>query len=291
MCEDLDGSTGILDVPATGRIRPADTPWAAPTPTSLRERTFNHMSTTPTLLWIGCGSCSGESMAVLGVDGQATDFLDLIEKDGVRLLWHPSLSLEPLGPIVYEILKEALPLTLLCVEGSIAMGPDGTGLFDTFGGKPKRDLVYELCSTADYVLALGTCACYGGIPAAAPNPTEAVGLQYADGQLGGLLGEGWRSRKGLPVVNVAGCAADCDTMLSTMRWLLAGNPNPAQLDHFGRPTMVRPCLSSAERPKCGTAQRVGHSCYGCTSQTFPLSRELLRWKEAKRWSGGESLSI
>ena len=36
------------------------------------------MSTTPTLLWIGCGSCSGESMAVLGVDGQATDFLDLL---------------------------------------------------------------------------------------------------------------------------------------------------------------------------------------------------------------------
>src|SRR5262245_32046940 len=29
----------------------------------------------PTLLWIGCGSCSGESMAMLGVDGHATDFL------------------------------------------------------------------------------------------------------------------------------------------------------------------------------------------------------------------------
>ena len=58
------------------------------------------MSTTPTLLWIGCGSCSGESMAILGVDGQATDFLDLLDKDGLRLLWHPSLSLEPLAPIV-----------------------------------------------------------------------------------------------------------------------------------------------------------------------------------------------
>jgi len=180
------------------------------------------------------------------------------------------------------------PLTLLCVEGSIAMGPDGTGLFDTFDGKPKRDLVYALCSAADYVLALGTCASYGGIPAAAPDPTEAVGLQYADGAPGGLLGKDWRSRKGLPVVNVAGCAADSDTMLRALRWLLAGDPDPAQLDRFGRPTMVRPCLSSAQRPKCGTAQRVGHSCYGCISQTFPLSRELLRWREAKRWSA-ESL--
>lgn len=218
---------------------------------------------------------------MLGVDGQATDFLDLLERDGVRLLWHPSLSLEPLAPIVRRVLNGAVPLTLLCVEGSIAMGPGGTGLFDTFDGKPKRDLVSALCAVADYVLALGTCASYGGIPAAPPNPTAAVGLQYHDGQPGGLLGTGWRSRKGLPVVNVAGCAADSDTMVSAMRWLLAGDPDPSQLDRFGRPRVVRPCLSAGDRPRCGTAHWVGHSCYGCISQKFPLSRELLRWTEAK----------
>jgi uptake hydrogenase small subunit len=243
----------------------------------------------PTMLWISCGSCSGESMSMLGVDGQATDFLDLLEHDGVRLLWHPSLSLEPLAPIVDQILHSRVPLTLLCVEGSLAMGPDGTGLFDTFDGKPKRDLVYELCSVADYVLALGTCASYGGIPAAPPNPTAAVGLQYADGAPGGLLGKDWRSRKGLPVVNVAGCAADTDTMLAAMRWLLAGDADPGRLDRFGRPTFVRPCLSAADRPRCGTAQWVGHSCYGCIGQKFPLSRPLLKWAEAK--CASESLLI
>jgi uptake hydrogenase small subunit len=242
------------------------------------------MSTTTTLLWIGCGSCSGESMALLGVDGQAADLLDVLDQHGMQLLWHPSLSLEPLAPIVDRIRKEALPLTLLCIEGSIAMGPNGTGLFDTFEGKPKRDLVYELCSVADYVLALGTCASYGGIPAAPPNPTEAVGLQYTDGTPGGLLGKDWRSRKGLPVVNVAGCSADADTILGAMRWLLAGNPDPAHLDHFGRPTMVRPCLATVASRKCGTAEKVGHSCYGCIGQTFPLTRELLKWREAKKWA-------
>ncbi len=240
------------------------------------------MDISPTLLWIACGSCSGESMAMLGVDGQATDFLDLLDREGVQLLWHPSLSVEPLAPIVQKILDGAVPLTLLCVEGSIAMGPDGTGLFDTFEGKPKRDLVYALSSVADYVLSLGTCASYGGIPAAPPNPTEAVGLQYADGKPGGLFGEDWRSRKGLPAVNVAGCASDADTMLTAMRWLLAGNPDPARLDNFGRPTMVRPCLATSASRKCGTAERVGHSCYGCTGQKFPLSRELLKWREAKK---------
>jgi DNA-binding CsgD family transcriptional regulator len=50
-------------------------------------------------------------MALLGVDGQAADLLDLLEHDGVRLLWHPSLSLDPLAPIVRQVLDEVLPLT------------------------------------------------------------------------------------------------------------------------------------------------------------------------------------
>jgi hypothetical protein len=102
------------------------------------------METGPTLLWIGCGSCSGESMAVLGVQGQVTDLADFLDQEGVTLLWHPSLSLEPLAPIAGRVLERKVPLTLLCIEGSLAMGPHGTGLFDTFAGQPKRDVVHAL---------------------------------------------------------------------------------------------------------------------------------------------------
>jgi Ni,Fe-hydrogenase I small subunit len=83
------------------------------------------MQAGPTLLWIGCGSCSGESMAVVGVDGQATDLADLLEQEGVTLLWHPSLALEPLAPIAHRILETKVSLTLLCIEGSLAMGTTG----------------------------------------------------------------------------------------------------------------------------------------------------------------------
>jgi hypothetical protein len=57
------------------------------------------MSRTTTLLWIGCGSCSGESMALLGVDGQAADLLDVLDEHGFSYCgiprfplnrWHPS---------------------------------------------------------------------------------------------------------------------------------------------------------------------------------------------------------
>jgi uptake hydrogenase small subunit len=87
-----------------------------------------------------------------------------LENERVRLLWHPSLSLEShreLSNIVDSILRGREELTLLCVEGSILHGPNGTGMFDSFHGKPKKDLIAALCSKAKYVLAMGTCAAFG----------------------------------------------------------------------------------------------------------------------------------
>ena len=138
-----------------------------------------------TLLWIQCGACGGESMAILGLDGPSErgqhTLASFLENERVRLLWHPSLSLESpreLWNIVESILCGREKLTLFCIEGSIIHGPNGTGMFDSFHGKPKKDLIAALCSKAEYVLAMGTCAAFGGIPAAAPNPTEASGIQF-----------------------------------------------------------------------------------------------------------------
>src|SRR5262252_5010192 len=75
-----------------------------------------------TLLWVGCGGCSGETQALLGVEGQASDLLDLIDVDGLRLLWHPSLADRDLRPVHRALLEGREHLTVLCVEGSIALG-------------------------------------------------------------------------------------------------------------------------------------------------------------------------
>lgn len=50
-----------------------------------------------TLLWMECGSCSGESIAILGAEGSGKggdNLLDFLEHHHVQLLWHPSLSSE-----------------------------------------------------------------------------------------------------------------------------------------------------------------------------------------------------
>jgi Ni,Fe-hydrogenase I small subunit len=230
----------------------------------------------PTLLWMECGACSGESMAILGAGGPDTlpDFLD---RHHVQLLWHPSLSPEPpseVAGVIEQIVAGEQDLTLLCVEGSIINGPDGTGLFDTFEGRPKRDVVAALCHRAEYVIAMGSCAAFGGIPAAPPNPSESVGLQFTNARPGGLLDSGWRSRSGLPVLNLSGCPVDSATMIETMGLLLDGQL--LDLNRYQQPSTVRPCLATALEHKCATADKVGYVCYGCISARFPVNRALFR---------------
>ena len=87
----------------------------------------------PTLLWMACGACSGESMAILGAEGRGKrgDTLpDFLTERDVGLLWHPSLSLESpreAAALIDRIVEGKQHLTLLCVEGSIIHGPNGSG--------------------------------------------------------------------------------------------------------------------------------------------------------------------
>jgi hydrogenase small subunit len=222
-------------------------------------------------------------MAILGAEGpgqEGPDLLDFLEGHHVHMLWHPSLSLESpreAAGVIGRILAGEQELTLLCVEGSIIHGPDGTGMFDTFEGRPKRDVVAALCHRSDYVFAMGSCAAFGGIPATPPNPTETSGLQFTNCRPGGLLGPEWRSRAGLPVLNLAGCPADAATMIDTMASILDGVP--LELDKYNRPCAVKPCLSDALHRKCGTAEKVGYSCYGCIGARFPTTKPLFKHAE------------
>ena len=126
-----------------------------------------------TLLWVGCGGCSGETQALLGVEGQASDLLDLIDVDGLRLLWHPSLAEQDLRPVHHELMEGREHLTVLCVEGSIALAEDG--MFDMADGAGKFCVVRSLCEQAGYVLAMGACASDGGWQAQPPTPAAPSG--------------------------------------------------------------------------------------------------------------------
>ena len=81
------------------------------------------------------------------------------------------------------------------------------------------------------MVAVGTCATYGGIPAMKNNPTGAMGLPD-------YLGWKWKSAAGLPVVCIPGCPAQPDNTTETLMYLvfhLAGMAPAPELDAALRP--------------------------------------------------------
>lgn len=196
------------------------------------------MNTAFNVLWLQSGGCGGCSMSLLCAD--TADFFGTLEAAGIRMLWHPSLSLET-GADALRILESCAsgetPVHALCVEGSMLRGPNGTGRFHILPGTglPMTDWVRRLSAVAQYTVAVGTCAAYGGVTSAGINPTDACGLQYEGDQIGGLLGAGYRSAAGLPVINVAGCPTHPDWVVETLMALAAGMFDAAQMDALGRP--------------------------------------------------------
>lgn len=190
------------------------------------------------VLWLQSGGCGGCTMSLLCAENPG--LLDTLTNAGIELLWHPSLS-ETSGAAVITLLEQlavgSQPLDVLCVEGSILRGPNGTGAFHQLAGTNTAMLhwVQRLAEKAQYTLAIGSCAAFGGITAGGCNPTDACGLQY-DGHLpGGALGKDYRARSGLPVINVAGCPTHPGWITETLLLLALQGMQPDELDSFARP--------------------------------------------------------
>ena len=186
----------------------------------------------PTLFWLQCGACSGDSMSLLGI--HEPDLGELVRDVGLEILWHPSVSRATPGEFketVDAIVSGRKRLDVLCVEGSIIRGPGGTGMFDTFAGSPKKDLAAALARKAEFVVAVGTCAGFGGIPAA--GEIEATGLQFDKGSRGGVLGPQFTARSGLPVINLPGCPVQPELISGALAALLRAESLP--LNEFQMP--------------------------------------------------------
>lgn len=192
------------------------------------------------VLWLQSAGCGGCTMSLLCAEDP--NVFDLLADGGIEFLWHPSFS-EATGAEVRRLL-EAIergeqPLDVLAVEGSIATGPKSTGRYHMLSGTGRSmlDWVRSLAPMARDVVAVGTCAAYGGMTSAGGNPTGAVGLQY-EGQLaGGALDPSFRARSGRAVINIAGCPTHPGWVSETLLLLAEGRLGEADLDDYGRPRL------------------------------------------------------
>src|SRR5262249_22882059 len=179
------------------------------------------------ILWMTAGlSCDGDSVSVTAAEQPSVEDVVMGAIPGLPKVYlhNPVLAYEVGDDFMkyfYQAEKGELEPFVLVVEGSIpneqikqegywaAMGTDSKT------GQPITtcEWIDRLAPKALAVIAAGTCATYGGIHAMAGNPTGCMGL--AD-----YLGWGWRSKAGLPIVNVPGCPVQPDNFMETLLYLL-----------------------------------------------------------------------
>ncbi len=248
------------------------------------------------ILWLQAAGCGGCTMSLLCAESPGV--LDLFEGAGLEFLWHPSLS-EATGAEVRALLERVetgeLPLDILCVEGAVLTGPKGTGRYQMLAGTGRSllDWVRSLAPRAAHVVAVGTCAAYGGVSSAGENLTDAMGLQCEGHHRGGILGEAFRDPSGLPVVNIAGCPTHPDWVTETLMMLAAGELRADALDALGRPRFYADTLIHHGCPKNefyeykASAEHLSE--IGCMMEHLGcIGTQAVGDCNIRGWNGGES---
>lgn len=178
-------------------------------------------TTRPSVIWLSFQECTGctESLTRAHAPSLETLIFDFISLDYHHTL--QAASGEAAEHAKAEAMKAFAGKYILMVDGSIPLGAGGA--YSTIAGRTNADLLEEAAKGAAAVIAIGTCAAFGGLPQADPNPTGAVPVSQ-------LV-------KDKPVVNIPGCPPIPQAMTAVVTHFLMFGAVP-ELDSLGRPRSV-----------------------------------------------------
>src|SRR5271166_2944426 len=172
----------------------------------------------PSVIWLHGQECTGCTESLLRATHPTVESLIL---DVISLDYHDTLCVgagKQALDYKHAMMEKHKGAYVLVTEGGTPM-KDG-GIYCKVGGKTQVELVREAAEGAAAVIAIGSCASWGGIQSADPNPTGAVGTQTV-----------------IPsklVINIPGCPASPYNFLSTVLYVLTFK-RPPELDRENRP--------------------------------------------------------
>lgn len=170
----------------------------------------------PSVIWLSFQECTGCTESITRSAGATIE--DLIF-NAISLDYHHTL--QAASGEAAEAAREAAMAEnhgnyLLVVDGSIPTADAG---YSTIAGISNLDMLKETAAGAAAIVAVGSCAAFGGIPKASPNPTGAVSVSD-------LITD-------KPIINVPGCPPIPSVITGVLvQYLTFGLP---ELDDLGRP--------------------------------------------------------
>lgn len=168
------------------------------------------------VVWLQFQDCTGCSESFIRTTHPKAEsvLLDFISLEYSELL--SSAAGHQVESALEQVMKDYDGDYVLAVEGSI---PED-GIYSTVGGKSNKDLFLEVAKGAKAIISYGSCASWGGIPAAYPNPTGAKPITSFV--------------KNKPVILVPGCPPIAEVMTGVIAHIITFGQIP-ELDHLGRP--------------------------------------------------------
>ena len=184
----------------------------------------------PSVIWLHFQECTGCTESLLRTSHPAVDdlILDLISLD-----YHETLFAAA-GHQAEAALKTAMAVNdgkyVCVVEGAIPTRDNG--IYCMIGGRTAIEILKDVAGHAGAVIAIGSCASWGGVPSADPNPTGASGVHDVF--------------TNKPVVNIPGCPANPYNFLGVV----------LQYATYG----TLPALDAQNRPKFAYGQTIHEHC-------------------------------
>jgi hydrogenase small subunit len=170
------------------------------------------------VIWLSFQECTGCTESITRASSPSIE--DLIF-DFISLDYHHTL-MNASGVAAEEArhaaMEENAGQYIVIVDGSVPVENDG--VYSTIAGMSNLQMLKDTVRDAFAVIAVGSCAAFGGIPAARPNPTGAVPISE-------IITD-------KPLINISGCPPIPEAMTGTIAYLLSFGSLP-ELDDLGRP--------------------------------------------------------